>query len=415
MAAAAERVNFLEVQSDWNECLSAPAGSKQSNEAPNVFWVNARFSDHTVYGRVQVHIQPDGRTSFEGEHGFDVANLHGNKRRATMCFQQQSQTFTAASRLYNNVLTQRSGSCIDVSSAGDLALCGGGDGELRVLQTGDGTITTELKTHFGDVNCCKWFPSNKVALSGGADTRVCIWNVETAEVAATLKGHTAGVLDVGIIDRGRNVISCGRDGTCKVWDVPTQTVICDYNASNGSSDRSAVNCCNLASYDSLEHQNTTADPREVSTDDKVIFTGSDDGCVRCFDIRGRCNAFQQDLSVPVNSVVASATNYLMAAGCNDGKLAVFDVRNLKSVVNSRNLQRTDSPILKLHHLDGAAGTVWAANGDGSVVHWDLQKLNIVEELTGAEEAVVSVSGSPLGNHLYTLSRSGIVRKYVLGV
>lgn len=64
--------------------------------------------------------------------------------------------------------------------------------------------------HYGDIYCCRWFPSVKVVLSCGADLRIKIWSADTGECAGTLIGHTKAVTDLAIIDRGRNIISVSK-------------------------------------------------------------------------------------------------------------------------------------------------------------------------------------------------------------
>jgi len=67
-----------------------------------------------------------------------------------------------------------------------------------------------MNGHYGDIYCCRWFPSVKVVLSSGADLRIKIWSAETGECAGTLVGHTKAVTDLAIVDRGRNIISVSK-------------------------------------------------------------------------------------------------------------------------------------------------------------------------------------------------------------
>lgn len=64
--------------------------------------------------------------------------------------------------------------------------------------------------HYGDIYCCRWFPSVKVVLSCGADLRIKIWSSDSGECAGTLVGHTQVVTDLAIVDRGRNIISVSK-------------------------------------------------------------------------------------------------------------------------------------------------------------------------------------------------------------
>lgn len=64
--------------------------------------------------------------------------------------------------------------------------------------------------HYGDIYCCRWFPSVKVILSCGVDLRIKIWSADTGECARTLQGHTKAVTDLAIIDRGKNIISVSK-------------------------------------------------------------------------------------------------------------------------------------------------------------------------------------------------------------
>lgn len=50
----------------------------------------------------------------------------------------------------------------------------------------------DLVGHYGDVYCCRFFPSGIVVLSGGADTQLRIWAADDGQCAVTLAGHKAG-------------------------------------------------------------------------------------------------------------------------------------------------------------------------------------------------------------------------------
>lgn len=67
-----------------------------------------------------------------------------------------------------------------------------------------------MNEHYGDIYCCRWFPSGKVVLSCGADLRIKIWSSDSGKCAATLIGHTQAVNDLAIVDRGRNIISVSK-------------------------------------------------------------------------------------------------------------------------------------------------------------------------------------------------------------
>lgn len=64
--------------------------------------------------------------------------------------------------------------------------------------------------HYGDIYCCRWFPSVEVVLSCGADLRIKVWSAITGECAVTLTGHTNTVTDLAIVDRGKNIISVSK-------------------------------------------------------------------------------------------------------------------------------------------------------------------------------------------------------------
>jgi len=104
-------------------------------------------------------------------------------------------------------------------------------------------------------------------------------------------------LGTAIIDRGRNIISCSRDGTARLWDVSQQNCITDFKGGN----LKAFNDITLIEFTTGKNPVHDPNPKEVSTEGKVLLVASEDKNIMAFDIRAREQIFTISMGSPVNN------------------------------------------------------------------------------------------------------------------
>ncbi|TFY62508.1 hypothetical protein EVJ58_g3811 [Rhodofomes roseus] len=149
------------------------------------------------------------------------------------------------------------------------------------------------------------------------------------------RGHTRGITSTAIVSKGRNLLSAARDGTVRLWDVPSESQIRMMGSANGN------NVPVLAisvGEGSLQADGTAADeagtdPREVDTEDKLVFAALQDGTFEAFDLRTKLSVFRSQAQPARGKSVLQAIAYaptadLVATGSTNGIVAVYDTRAL---------------------------------------------------------------------------------------
>jgi F-box and WD-40 domain protein MET30 len=152
-----------------------------------------------------------------------------------------------------------------------------------------------LKGHTDSVMCLDF--QNNILASGSYDTTIRIWDMDTREELRILRGHTSGIRSLQMVKT--QLISGGLDKTIKIWNWETGECIRTISAGG---DILSIN------YDSSllcagGHENTvrfwgfsdrksfifrghtdTVNSVRIDHASKTVFSGSDDGTVRLWDL-----------------------------------------------------------------------------------------------------------------------------------
>jgi len=277
------------------------------------------------------------------------------------------------------------------------------EGGLYVWSDLDGTLVRNLKGHVADINSVRFFPSGTVLLSGGADMILKIWTLaQEGLCAAELKGHTRGILSTGIIERGRNIVSTSRDGTAILWDVPSQSIIYRWGDSQNAN---AANDCHVAH--SVPCGGPSLDERDVGTDGKILYIGTESGKLLGYDMRERREVFCTKEKSAINAVTSLPSTSYLISGLHDGTVSCWDVRKFDSPTHSLQASLV-TRLLPSASTETQCGC-WVSCGDGSVFNWDLKKQEISLSLVGDTEPINALLQR--SNDIISVSRVGTVRAY----
>jgi len=151
----------------------------------------------------------------------------------------------------------------------------------------------------------------------------------TLTTVRTFTGHTAAVTGVAVVDRGRNILSASKDGTIRLWDVGGAKEIGLRRWRTGAV---AVAALCLDAGESWRGEGSSGilpGPGEVGTENKLVFTGLQDGRVEGFDLRSKRSAFSfsSKQSGGVDSIAFAPDSSMLAAGTRNGILRWWDLRS----------------------------------------------------------------------------------------
>ena len=179
-------------------------------------------------------------------------------------------------------------------------------------------VKATLKPPGGDyaVNYVKWTADGAFAVTCSEDRNLYLWNpfrIDSNDQSFLLKSYTGahshGVTGVAIAKSNDAFVSCGGDRDAFVWDVQSGKVT-----------------------RRLKKHTQRVNSVDVSDDKSIALTGSDDGTVKVWDLRSKSREPIQELTQFKDSVTSvslreSQSTTTIMAGCVDGKLYSFDIRN----------------------------------------------------------------------------------------
>ncbi|KAJ1732417.1 hypothetical protein LPJ61_002055 [Coemansia biformis] len=207
-----------------------------------------------------------------------------------------------------------------------------------------------LTGHAGEVTSCQFSDSGEHVASGSADMRVFLWNTygECANYGV-LQGHKGGVLEVQWMAGGERLITASVDKTVAVWDAAT-----GERLKRGRRHTAAVNsCCPLS---------------KGAGDDSTFTSASDDGTILLWDARERHPVAAIEHGLPLTSVV-SATNSMIYAGSLDNAVTCWDIRTLAA---THTLRGHSDTVMGLAISPSTSRYLASTSLDNTVRLWDLR-------------------------------------------
>jgi WD40 repeat protein len=233
--------------------------------------------------------------------------------------------------------------------------------------------------HGGLIRSAVFGKDSAKIISCGGDGNVTVWDTASLEAQMSLSGHQGTVLCCGINEAGTHIVSSGDDCTVRLWSAEDGKQLQSMEAQD-----SPVRLC--------------------------MFDKSNTKILAC-DVTGRVYVWTLMSEVILNlirryaetlsCIAMSLDQTLMAAGCNNGRIMMWDVEKRELIWES-SLHQGRVEALAFNTLDELA----SAGQDGriSIVSVETGKQNSV--FMGQEEPIFNVAFSPDDERIAGCSADG---------
>jgi len=334
------------------------------------------------------------------------------------------------------------------------------------------------------VNSVKFSPNGKILATCSSNGTIELWNIKSRKKIALLRGHTSSINDIEFSKDGLTLISSSDDKTIRFWDISnienknfkfkrdgggTNDIIFSKTGKLFASTGYWSNNIYLWDTETLHIQNIlkghTNKVKKLlfSSDEKKIFSASDDGTIKIWDLENQKNIktlIHEKNSKTINKITSlddldkmqqtwmtdiifgKDENILISSGWNK-KIKIWNLKNNKLVytfpefnapITSLILSKIDKSlifasisnyivILKLnqeplflenncftHTLALSHNNKILASGmaDGTIILWDLKTRNKKNILNGHLSSSIDLSFTPDDKYLATASDDGII-------
>ncbi|KAL6745453.1 quinon protein alcohol dehydrogenase-like superfamily, partial [Haematococcus lacustris] len=226
-------------------------------------------------------------------------------------------------------------------------------------------------------------------ISCGSDGKIVLWDTLSFEPQVTLVGHNGSVLCCGINEEGNRIVSSGEDCTIRVWSTEDGQQLMMMQAQD-----EPIKFCAFA---------------KSSSSNKVLSCDMS-GRVYVWNVLSEVVAsLIRRFADNISSVVLSNDNKLLAAGCNNGRIMMWDAEMRENVWEySHHTGRVEA--LAFNSLNDLVATA-GADGRVSIIAVDSGKQ--MNCFSGTEEPIMSICFSPDDEKVAGLSADGKLLVYVV--
>jgi hypothetical protein len=276
------------------------------------------------------------------------------------------------------------GVALDVDT--DRFVTASNDQNLRIYQTGDGTLQATLAGHTSRVWCVDFLDADHL-ISAALDRTIRIWSAAGGAPLQTFKGHTDGVWCMALAG-DRSIVATGSsDRTARVWQIVDGRELQTFKAHDGS----------VAAVALAPHNDYLA-------------TGSRDGLVRIWDLQqaARPLAKIRTSTSRIESLAFAPDQPLLAAAVG---ASIWLIDRERWEVQER-LNGHTNQVTALQFAPGL-DLLASASADGSVRFWRVSTGMALDTLMIAPNGIAGMALAPSGEAFVAAIADKSVRYWVL--
>lgn len=257
------------------------------------------------------------------------------------------------------ITTPFSGTSVAISPDKKTILSSENGNLLYLCDSKSGEIINTLEGHQSPITAVAFSPDGKFAISGSLDKTAILWDLTTYKKIKVFEGHTRFIMSVALSPDGKLALTGSQDAAAIIWDIETGKPLHKLNehqfsvlsvafspnsewaiTSGGNGSALVWNIeTGRIKYKLLGHelfedyggdgkklQNAPISALNISTDSKMVATGSRNGSVKTWNLDPKTPLYQFD-SVP-NAVFLNGENRLLY-GEQFGQLKLLDIETGK--------------------------------------------------------------------------------------
>jgi WD40 repeat protein len=259
-----------------------------------------------------------------------------------------------------------------------------GRNPIPVWDVQSGSILFQLyKDEPKQIVACDFSPDGSIIACGGVDKIITFWNAETGEKISEFGKHNSKIWDLAFSPDGKSLATASFADDVRLWDISSQGMVWSYNG--------VTNFLSIAYHPSGD----------------AIAYGNRGGKIGVLDAKTGKSIVELSgpAGMPVGDVNFSPSGQLLAAGCDDKKIYLWETKDYQPVatfeghqgyVNGVNFSPDETVLISGSH-------------DKTVGIWDVAEGQLLTKLTGHKNVVLRVAFSPQGTLIASISWDGTVR------
>lgn len=308
-------------------------------------------------------------------------------------------------------------------------ITGADDGSLRTWHLETGTLDRIFEGHVGRINAIAITPDGLRAVTVSDDCTLKVWDLTSDKSNRDHKGHKKRVRKLASSADGRLTFSTADDRKFKAWDTKTCQEIFSFSgyrhwplamSPNGAyvvsvsprryATLQVIECPGWEVYQELKGHTDVLRAVAVSPDSRWVVSASDDGTIRCWEIRSGDSRISIQIDKHyVQTIAVFPDSQHIISGSDDRTLKLWDLNTGAEIGTfvGHGAQVRDVAVSP----DGSVAI--SASRDGTIRIWDLKSGRQKMIWEAHEGAVNGVAIDSMGHNVVSVSDDCTVRLWRL--